>query len=335
MQSIYTDASPIAPRLVTTGGNSPLTEHNQNAPEPIAHIDWLAFTVHLDDVKTIQWFSSELLKFLPNSYTAATGRGWQGYEKRHEILQINSSGTYSLGFLAFGGDSQRNTASIQLNAQACSLITDWQAIKSWCEQNASKITRIDLAHDDMTGEVLTIAKGVQWLKDGLFSNNGAREGITAVKGRLIDDLGSGDGKTLYVGNRKSGKMLRIYEKGKQLGDKLSTWVRAEVELKDKDRVIPWDALINPSHYLAAAYPCLNYLSAIQHKIKTIKKAVIISMDAAVDNLSYMGGMLINLMMHHYSGDAFEVIKLLKRDGVPKRFKGFAAHLPEILYEVSP
>ena len=75
------------------------------------------------------------------------------------------------------------------------------SLKIWCEQHASKITRIDLAHDDMTGEVLSIDKSLKWLQDGLFSNNGAREGTTAVKGRLIDDLGSGDGKTLYIGNR--------------------------------------------------------------------------------------------------------------------------------------
>ena len=84
-------------------------------------------------------------------------------------------------------------------------------------------------------------------------------------------------------------MLRIYEKGKQLGDKISAWVRAEVELKDQDRVIPWDALVNPSYYLAAAYPALNYLSTIQHKIKTISKSVSVSLDAAIYHLRNMGG----------------------------------------------
>ena len=158
--------------------------------------------------------------------------------------------------------------------------------------------------------------------------------MTAIKGRLIDDLGSGDGKTLYVGNRKSGKMLRIYEKGKQLGDKSSIWVRAELELKDKDRVIPWDALVNPSHYLSAAYPCLNYLSAIQHKIKTISKSVTISLDAAIHHLRNMGGMLINVMMQKQGGDAFAVINELKRDGIPKRLSNFAAHLPRVFSEVA-
>lgn len=323
-----------SPRVVTTGGNYPPHKHNIDQPKEIAHIDWLAITVILNDIKGITWLSKELTQFLPTMQLIDTKKGWQGYQTRIEILHFTPKFTVSLGFIAFGGDSQRGTSSIQLNAQGCSLITEWQALKAWCVQNASKITRIDLAHDDMTAEVLTIAQSVQWLHDGLFSNNGAREGLTAVKGRLIDDLGSGDGKTLYVGNRKSGKMLRIYEKGKQLGDKLSTWVRAEVELKDKDRVIPWDVLINPSHYLAAAYPCLNYLSAIQNKIKTISKSVSVSLDAAIHHLRNMGGMLINVMMQKHGGDAFAVINELKRDGIPKRLTNFAAHLPQVFSGVA-
>ncbi|MES2661698.1 MAG: replication initiation factor domain-containing protein [Pseudomonadota bacterium] len=320
-----------APRLVTTGGNYPLVELEKNKPHPIAHIDWLAFTVKFTETNELGWLAQELRQFLPRLVLIPTGKGWNGYKERHTITHADYDG--ELGLIAHGGDNQRGTSSIQLNAQACALITDWQALKAWCEQHASKITRIDLAHDDITGEVLTIAKSLQWLIDGLFSNNGAREGVTAVKGRLIDDLGSGDGKTLYVGNRKSGKLLRIYEKGKQLGDKLSPWVRAEVELKDKDRVIQWDVLVNPSHYLAAAYPCLNYLSAIQHKIKTIKKAVNISMDAAVNHLRNVGGMLINVMMQKESGDAFAVINQIKREGIPKRLSSYAAQLPQVFNEV--
>lgn len=333
-QSHLVQQQHIAPQVVTTGGNYPLADLNQNKHSPIAHIDWLALTVKFTRTKEQSWLIQEMRKFFPNLIVHNPEKGWQGYASRLDLHHLTPKHTAPLGFIAFGGDSQRNTATVQLNAQACSLITDWQALKTWCELNASKITRIDLAHDDMAGEVLSIAKAIQWLKDGLFSNNGQREGVTAVKGRLIDDLGSGDGKTLYVGNRKSGKMLRIYEKGKQLGDALSTWVRAEVELKDKDRVIPWDALINPSYYLAAAYPCLNYLSAIQHKIKTIKKAVSTSLSAAIQHLRYMGGMTIHVMMQKHYGDAFAVVNELIREGVPKRLKNYAAHLPELLHEVS-
>lgn len=310
----------LSPRLVTTGGNY---------PSEIAHIDWLAFTVKFTETKDLNWLAKALRQFIPHLVLKSTGKGWNGYKERFDITHADYQGV-DFGLIAHGGKNQRGTCSIQLNAQACALITDWQALKTWCEQHDSKITRIDLAHDDFTGDVLSIAKSLQWFKEGLFSNNGARKGVTAVKPRLIDDLDSGDGKTLYVGNRKSGKMLRIYEKGKQLGDKLSQWVRAEVELKHKDRVIPWDVLVNPSHYLAATYPCFGYLSQIQVKIKTIGKAAKISIESSTHHLRNMGGKLINVLMMQHHGDAFEVIKLIKREGIPKRLENYAALLPQVL-----
>lgn len=322
----------IFPRLVTTGGNTFPSELNQNNQSPTAHIDWLALTVRLSETKDLNWLVIELRQFLPRLVLKPTNKGWFGYKERHTITHADYDG--DLGLIAHGGENQRGTASIQLNAQACCLINDWQKLKAWCEENVSKITRIDLAHDDITGDTLSIAQSLQWLKDGLFSNNGSREGVTAVKGRLIDDLGSGDGKTLYIGQRSSGKLLRIYEKGKQLGDAASPWVRAEVELKDQDRIIPFDVLVNPSHYLAASYPCLNYLSAVQHKIKTISKSVSVSLDAAIHHLRNMGGMLINVMMQKHAGDAFAVINELKREGIPKRLVKYAPHLPHYFNEVA-
>ncbi len=48
--------------------------------------------------------------------------------------------------------------------------------------------------------------------------------------------------------------MRIYEKGKQLGDPESPWVRWELELHNTDREIPFDVLLQPGRYVAGAYP---------------------------------------------------------------------------------
>ncbi|CAG0987234.1 hypothetical protein MTYP_02083 [Methylophilaceae bacterium] len=319
-------AVPPAPRVVTTGGNYFPSKSIQSPSPQTAHIDWLGFTVTLSDTQHLDWLVQALRRFIPRLVLTPTGKGWYGYKVCHTITHADLPKS-DLGLIAHGGESQRGTATIQLNAQTCAMITDWVGLKLWCEQNAKKITRVDLAHDDMTGQVLNIERGLQWLRDGLFSKNGARQGPTAVKGRLIDDLDSGDGKTLYVGQRGSGKLLRIYEKGKQLGDVTSPWVRAEVELKDKGRIIPWDVLVSPANYLSDCYPCLNYLSAVQQKIKTISKSVKITLDSAVHHLRQMGGMLINVMMQQHGGDAFAVVNDLKREGIPKRLSSYAAHLP--------
>ena len=85
-------------------------------------------------------------------------------------------------------------------------------MRLWGETYSASITRVDLAHDDLSGEIVSVARALDWLAGGLFSNNGR-----PPRGRLWDDLGSGQGKTLYVGSMGAGKLLRIYEKGKELG----------------------------------------------------------------------------------------------------------------------
>lgn len=342
-------AAAAAPRVVTTGGNNernPITGPegppkfervelvsdgngrvyirplpDESVLEDVAHIDWLAFTVTPPEGQTPAWLFQALQQFLPILNFHPTGKGWNGYKERHTII---GSGEVDLGLVALGGKSQRGSLHVELNAQACALISDWAALKEWGEQYKANITRIDLAHDDLNGEAVTINKGLVWLEEGLFNLNGR-----PAEPHLRDDLGSGEGKTLYVGKRANGKMLRIYEKGRQLGDRQSPWVRVEAEFRNKSRVIPWDALTRPGNYLAGAYPCLAYLSDRQDKIKTITKAGEISLASAVEHLQQVGGKLINLLMHVHGGDAFAVIDELKRPGIPQRLKAHSHYLHAI------
>lgn len=314
----HSSALSASPRIVTTGGNPPIQGLDDHTPVTQAHIDWLAFTVTPPEGESPAWLFRALLQFLPILNFTPTGKGWNGYKERHIIIGL---GEADLGLLALGGESQRGSLHVEFNAQACALISDWPALQAWGEQYKANITRVDLAHDDLNGEVVTINVGLEWLAAGQFNLNGR-----PAKARLIDDLGSGDGKTFYVGKRANGKMLRIYEKGKQLGDRESPWVRVEVELRNKNRLIPWDALIRPGNYLAGAYPCLAYLSVAQNKIKTITKAVEITLESSVEHLHQAGGKLINVLMHVHSGDAFAVVNELKRPGIPQRLKSYAAFM---------
>lgn len=331
-----------APRIVTTRGNNfpsdiPFSsgepprrsaavaeQHQEGAPFPaIAHIDWFAFTVTPPDGQGLHWLAEALRQFLPDLALIPTGKGWNGYKHRHTIMQGDNAA--SLGLVAHGGESQRGSVHVELTGQACALVIDWEQVEAWGKQCGATITRVDLAHDDMTGEVVSIDGGLEWLRAGDFNLNGR-----PAKARLIDDLGSGDGKTLYVGQRANGKMLRIYEKGKASGDSQSPWVRVEVELRNKSRLIPWDILNRPGRYLAGAYPCLAFLSAVQDKIKTISKAVQITLAAATHHLRETGGKLINVLMQQHGGDAFAVVNELKREGVPRRLASYSAFLPDVL-----
>jgi phage replication initiation protein len=82
---------------------------------------------------------------------------------------------------------------------------------------------------------------------------------------------SGKGRTFYVGSRKNGKFFRAHEKGRQLGDKNSEWVRLEVEFKSVDRELLYDILLMPGAYMAAAYPALSWIEQEQVRIKTKQK----------------------------------------------------------------
>jgi phage replication initiation protein len=319
-----TAAAPEAyPRIVTTGGNPGTLESKPAHQLPEAHIDWLALTVFPGEDRDMFWLHDELQRFLTGLTFEPTGKGWNGYSQRHNILHAKTNA--NLGLVAHGGEFQRGSIHVELNAQACALIKDWQQLKDWAEANTAQITRIDLAHDDFEGKFITVDLGRAWHKEGKFNQNGR-----PAKGRFIDDLGTGDGRTLYIGRRANGKLLRIYEKGKQLDDPDSPWVRVEVELRNKSRFIPWDALIHPGYYLAGAYPCLCYLSTRQEKIKTIAKATRISYGASVDHLRQAGGKLINLMMEVNDGDAFAVVNRRKRDGIPRRLAPYVAVLENVL-----
>lgn len=311
-----------SPRPVTTGGNFSSPEALKKLLSALAHIDWFAFTIFPPEGCALPWVFAELVALFQIPEMTSTGKGWFGYTDRFDL------GGY--GLLAHGGESQKGSVHVELNANGCARVVDWGKIKEWAERYGVTITRLDLAHDDIEGKFVSIATALEWHQAGEFATNGRPPAAS-----MFDDLGSGKGKTLYIGNRKNGKLCRVYEKGRQLGDTSSPWVRVEVEWHNKGRVIPLDALINPGHYLAGAYPCLSFLSVVQEKIRTITKTVTVTLNSAIHHAQQMAGKLVNVMMQFHGGDAFAVVNELKRDGVPRRLENYADFLPQVFAGGAP
>jgi phage replication initiation protein len=293
------DAPGDEPRRVTRG---------ESYVEAIAHIDWFACTFLPGNAGVASIIESVFL--VPRSEWEQRAGGWQGYETRVDLG--------GFGLLAYGGEHQRGTAHLELNAHGCARIQDWNAVRIWCEAYGVRITRIDLAHDDFSGEGVTVEKALDWLREGHFTTGGRAPGA-----RLVDDLGSNKGKTLYVGQRQNGKLCRVYEKGKQLGDPSSPWCRVEVEFRGKSREIPHDVLARRGDYLAGAYPCLAHLSERQDKVRTLTKTAEIGYAHMVECLRTQYGPALNVMMAVESGDPFAVLEQAMRPGTPKRL----ANLP--------
>jgi phage replication initiation protein len=154
------------------------------------------------------------------------GRGLHGY--KHSYNLGNSNAMFALG-------GQAGTAFLSLPGEACSLVKDWQLVKQFLEGTLkAKITRWDGAVDDIDG-FNTVNNSVELYLSGAF-NAGGNKPSCNLNGNWIEP--DGKGRTFYVGKRKNGKLLRVYEKGMQLGTLWDPWVRWEVELHNKDRIIP-------------------------------------------------------------------------------------------------
>lgn len=328
---LRTACPPAAERGRTAGAQSPHVVirgetlsplESISKPAQVAHNDWLAFTLTppLEAAKTpVQWLLPHLRETfgLPDFSAQSKGNGWNGYSNR---VDLGENSHY--GLIAHGGEKQRGTVHVELNACVCGLVPDWEKVQHWGESLGAKITRVDLAHDDFEGRTVTIERAKLWYLEGGFTNSGR-----PPKAKLYDDMDSGEGKTLYIGNRANGKLCRVYEKGKQLGDRLSSWVRVEVELRGKKRVIPWDVLTSPAKYLAGAFPCLGYLSDEQHKIRTTTKAVEITIESMTRYLRTAGGKSFNVLRQVYAGDDTALLNAITRDGIPRRLANYSDFLP--------
>ncbi|QCG48203.1 replication initiation factor domain-containing protein [Aeromonas schubertii] len=177
-----------------------------------------------------------------------------------------------------------------------------------------RITRVDLALDDYSGEVISYQGAIAGAEAGEFHPQRGRapSWMKIESGEfVIAEISKGIAKrygmaptkgcSFYVGSRINGKCCRIYEKGKQMqSDEHPGWVRAEGELHNKDRVIPLDVLINPDPYFAGMYPQFaKWLDAVSEqetmpvRVTTFKNKFKTSRDNAVFNMSRMAGRLVN------------------------------------------
>ncbi len=221
-----------------------------------------------------------------------------------------------------------------------------------------KLTRVDVALDDFTGSAFDVETARGWAQDGKFTKRRPPSYCYIESGHLapselVKSIGrkygfdASKGKSFYVGSRTSGLMSRFYEKGKQMESaQFPNWQRAEVELRNIDRVIPLDVLINPDPVFAGAYPCLAELleSVVPVAIKTIKGAVWSEFSQAwiekikasrysvVKNAAVQCGRVLNYLSHAEGLDSSEIISMmtghLNPDDIPVRL---SIPIPQSIY----
>ena len=194
------------------------------------------------------------------------------------------------------------TCRIELTGAGCAIYAGasrsghakrWLELLAKLESSEGRLTRCDVAADDLQGKY-PISMAQQWYVAGEFDRRGQRP-----KARLIDDYDSGDGKTFYVGSKTSEHQLRAYEKGRELGDRQSPWVRYEGEFRASSRKeLPLDMLRRPGDYLLGAYPVLRFLQAMATRIEATKEAAICTWKSARRHLARQYGKTLRFIVHH-------------------------------------
>lgn len=269
-----------------------------------AMIDYLTFTFGIETVYS--WFpneiigDNEIIEYLSlvvdqifgfGVLCKLPGKGKFFYDGYYQLGPDNAN----YGQIHVGG--QNDTVLIDLKGVGCMAAKQgWEVSLYHFLEHADRprITRIDLACDFLNGEY-TPNQAYEDHENGLFDNGNRRP--------KKDTRGSSwhkqdfSGMTLFIGSRGSAKYCRIYEKGRQLGDPDSPWVRFEVEFRKADSVLPLDMLIKSGQYLTGAYPIGETLFQNKaERVETAKRMVNINFDKLERHARQQVGRMMNFML---------------------------------------
>lgn len=226
--------------------------------------------------------------------------------------------TEGCGMVSIGG--QKGTILVQITGQGMACAREgWQGRFKQLIKIANRLvfTRVDLAFDDLQGQHYSVDRAVQDYKDNRFTARG-RPPSCEQRGNWIRP--DGKGRTFYVGRRENGKMLRVYEKGRQLGDSDSEWVRVELELHNADRIIPYDVLDRPGAYLCGSYVALDWMQAAEgvERIATLRKVAAITYDNLIGHLRRSYGGLIRVVLECEESALSFFVSMSRHRPLPRR-----------------
>lgn len=182
----------------------------------------------------------------------------------------------NFGFAAWGGETQNGTMMFHFTGEGLAYAAaGWESRLFALLKHlgtAAKITRVDISHDFLLGQYSVDEALNDWRADRYT----VRQTRPQAECQGTDWLsGTSKGRTFYIGSKRSSRILYFYEKGRQLGDEESPWVRLELRQRNKDYIIPFDVLLYPGDYLCSAYPylseVLNYDYSEQYRFERIKK----------------------------------------------------------------
>jgi phage replication initiation protein len=300
---------PHSPRPVTRGESTPVDFSVQRAK-----IDWLNATFPAPSMSLAGMVAFIGDCCMGQGVSAVLEGGLFGFAERHRLFIHLEGSRIEIGALALGGESQQGKWLLQLTGKGCGVVEDWASLRELLEGLGATITRLDLALDFLQGEH-TVDDAMDMLEAGQFTSKGR----TPSSMQMGDWHKGKDGRTLYVGKAKNGKMLRVYEKGKQLQSMNSEWVRFEVQLGNRDRVIPFDAITEPDRYFAGAYPALESLIQVAAEaIPTTQTETLTNLGHLLHHLRRCYGKALHQAQETCAVSHTDLVEEMRVIGMPRR-----------------
>ena len=205
-------------------------------------------------------------------------KGKDGWEERRPIILADDQ---IIGWIDYGGESQRGWSRWDMSGEGCSWIScgGWRHLVDSLPSIGAELRRVDVALDFFEGEVLH-DDVLSAYDRGLFKKPHVGR---SPKLKKVETSCPTDGRTIYIGARTSSRFIRCYEKGwerlakSKVPESFKTasnrfyfrrntpsspadYYRLEVELKTVDGFfIPLDILTNPDSFFAGAAPYFESL----------------------------------------------------------------------------
>lgn len=270
-------------------------------------IDWLTFRTKseplqaLEALKPMYGCAASLLNL------KSLQRGAMGFQQAAAVLL----GDMPVARIDYGGESQRGWSRVAMGGKGCEWVQDWSAMQSIEHLPASEIRRLDIALTTWSGQVshdsVVLAHSL-----GKFGTGGRNPDL-----QQITSSNPIAGKTCYIGNRKSDRFLRAYEKGYEInaksggglthidGHRIEDIYRTELELKASATDLPWSLIERRDEYFAGAYPfCAELLPDVDADVlqRRPDREPQTDLAAALANIKTQYGATIFTALHAYHGD---------------------------------
>ncbi len=207
--------------------------------------DWLQFTIPMLDPESV---ILQILNYDPANFTQLP-KGRYGYKGQlyYQNIHVLYDGTPEMG------------VHVIMTGQGCREYETRGDILELLDKvmyHDGKCTRIDLAIDDKTGEIIEFDEMVKSVKKGHVISKW-RISTEIIKRNLQD--GSIIGHTINFGSRSSKVYMRVYDKAMQ--QELDTpWYRMELEIKDdRAEVLQWILLFEDEIGKTVAGIINNYI----------------------------------------------------------------------------